>query len=538
MVACLLAGLAAVPLSAGDIPGFTWKGKPNFPGFARGMTLGPDGNLWLTDADANAIGRVAQDGTVVDDYKLGTYTGFPIPTANAFPVPITAGPDGNLWFVELNNGGKLGRCTTAGIITEFALPGPSGSQWAIASGLDGNVWLSNSPNNGSSVARILKVTPAGQATAFPLPAGVGAGELAAGPDGTMWFIERNATASGIGRITPAGVITDFWLTSKNTVMDITLGQDGHLWFTESNANKIGRITIDGVITEFSIPEVGSYPWGIASGSDGNIWFTEYDAHKLGQLVVSTTTDQGQATFNDSGTWTFYQAVALVPLLPARGTGNVALRRLGSAPTPAAATDATACPPVAVALLTAATGNGNAYEIDAAAPEVCAELGVEHFFTDYFSVRGHGQDRQEIILPVENLGPSPSEDVTFQVVISPSTSDIEVLLARARFQEAPGLSSSFYDCAEEASWSSSNTEFLCVANHVPPDPKGRPTGYLDITLQPPCVEGEVTITACLSAATPDPDPRDNCIHETLTLICTPGQTVQPGDAPVSIPRRGR
>jgi virginiamycin B lyase len=198
----LVAGLAAVHSSAGDIPGFTWKGKPNFPGFARGMTLGPDSNLWLTDADANAIGRVALDGTVVDDYKLGTYTGFPIPTANGFPVPITAGPDGNLWFVELNNGGKIGRCTTTGVITEFALPGPSGSQWAIASGLDGNLWLSNSPSDAVHVARILKVTPDGIATPFPLATGISVGNLVAGPDRNIWFVERSATVSGIGRITP------------------------------------------------------------------------------------------------------------------------------------------------------------------------------------------------------------------------------------------------------------------------------------------------------------------------------------------------
>ena len=41
----LLACLAAAPLAADEIPGFTWKGKPNFPGFARGMAAGPDGHI-------------------------------------------------------------------------------------------------------------------------------------------------------------------------------------------------------------------------------------------------------------------------------------------------------------------------------------------------------------------------------------------------------------------------------------------------------------------------------------------------------------
>src|SRR3954469_5047322 len=32
---------------------------------------------------------------------------------------------------------------------------------------------------------------------------------------------------------------------------ITVGPDGNLWFTERGANRIGRITLAGVVTEFS-----------------------------------------------------------------------------------------------------------------------------------------------------------------------------------------------------------------------------------------------------------------------------------------------
>ena len=41
------------------------------------------------------------------------------------PTSITAGPDGNLWFTEYY-GGRIGRITRAGVITEFALGSPLG----------------------------------------------------------------------------------------------------------------------------------------------------------------------------------------------------------------------------------------------------------------------------------------------------------------------------------------------------------------------------------------------------------------------------
>ena len=57
-----------------------------------GITAGPDGNLWFTEADAGKIGEINPTTHAI--------TEFPIPYANANPVGITAGPDGNLWFTD------------------------------------------------------------------------------------------------------------------------------------------------------------------------------------------------------------------------------------------------------------------------------------------------------------------------------------------------------------------------------------------------------------------------------------------------------
>ncbi len=516
----LLACLAATQLGAGDIPGFTWKGKPNFPGFARGMTSGPDGNLWLTDADHNELGRVAQDGTVVDDYKLGTYTGFPIPTANSFPRPITAGPDGNLWFVELNNGGKLGRCTTAGSITEFPLPGPSGPDWEIAAGPDGNLWLSNSRNNSSTVARLLKVTPQGAATPFPLAAGISVFTLVGGADGNIWFIEKNATTGAIGRITPEDVVTDFWLAANHFAADLTLGPDGNIWFTESSANMIGRITLDGVITEFAIPIPNSYPRGIASGVDGNIWFTEYDAHKIGQLVVATATDQGQATFNDSGSWTFYQAVALIPLT---GTGAnagtlVELGMRGESALPAIAT-APPCSRIAFIVLESSSGTSNAEEIAANAPDACAGLYLG--MVPSFAVRDPAsRTKGHFYVYARNFGPDTARSV--RIIARKLSLDAQVAGFKAD------------------SWAGTDCEKVdsqTVACSVPELAKYEAVG-VDVQVQVSPGVLSFTVFGLALAATPDPEPKDNFRTERITRSAFTDDTLptEPGLV-VLIPVRG-
>jgi Planctomycete extracellular len=113
---------------------------------------------------------------------------------------------------------------------------------------------------------------------IPTPSSFPAG-ITAGPDGNLWFTE--GFANKIGRITTSGAVTEFPTSSGPS--GITAGPDGNLWFTEPEANKIGRITTSGAVTEFPIPTPASGLVRITAGPDGNLWFTEEDANKIGQL---------------------------------------------------------------------------------------------------------------------------------------------------------------------------------------------------------------------------------------------------------------
>ena len=101
------------------------------------ITLGPDGNMWLSDDGNNAIDSITPDGVV---------TQYPIPTPNAFPEGITSGPDGALWFTE-NNTNAIGEITTTGQITEYPLPAGSTGPNEIAAGPNGTLWFSEQNNN-------------------------------------------------------------------------------------------------------------------------------------------------------------------------------------------------------------------------------------------------------------------------------------------------------------------------------------------------------------------------------------------------------
>ena len=108
--------------------------------------------------------------------------------------------------------------------------------------------------------------------------------ICAGPDGNVWFVE--ASADKIGKITPAGAITEYALPlGFSFPQDICSGPDGALWFTEPNSDKIGRITTAGAITEYPVAMV-SAPSGICEGPDGALWFTCNGSDKIGRITTA------------------------------------------------------------------------------------------------------------------------------------------------------------------------------------------------------------------------------------------------------------
>jgi virginiamycin B lyase len=66
-----------------------------------------------------------------------------------------------------------------------------------------------------------------------------------------------------------------------------------MWFTEYetvgsyhvSASKIGRITMNGNITEYAKIDQSSAPTTIVQGPDKNMWFVETNANRTGRVAL-------------------------------------------------------------------------------------------------------------------------------------------------------------------------------------------------------------------------------------------------------------
>ena len=321
-------GLEARRLLAVAIQEFPTPVPASFP---VGITTGPDGNLWFTDQGfASQTGRIG-----VINPSTHSVTEFLIPTTPSSPVAITTGPDGNLWFTDRGSntpfdGGKVGFINPAThSIREFAVgTGTFASPGAITTGADGNLWFTD----GSNLAEINPTTYA--ITVHPFPDQSGGGGITAGPDGNLWFTAGNK----VGTINPTTLaIQEFPVASPNShPVAITSGADGNLWFTEindsTNDNSIGMIDpTTHIISEFRLTPgvIGNLP-AITAGPDGNIWFTDRDLSNVtpnspGKIGTISTTTHLITEYSISAPGTLLNGIATGPdgnLWYANGAGSI------------------------------------------------------------------------------------------------------------------------------------------------------------------------------------------------------------------------
>ena len=224
-----------------------------------GITSGPEGNLWFTNIEGK-IGRITTTG-VITEYPVGEH---------ARPKAITRGPDGNLWFTSgsLVSSGSIGKITPSGVVTEY--PTEDSEPSAITQGPDGNLWFTAQPNN-----LIGKITPAGEVTIYTYSpsvynSNIYEGNITSGPEGALWFTvpegSDNFNGNLIGKITTAGVASVFTAPKKGLLTSVTLGPNGNLWYTNRNDSaseyeegsaRIGEVNFEASEGEHHPPEPGT-----------------------------------------------------------------------------------------------------------------------------------------------------------------------------------------------------------------------------------------------------------------------------------------
>ena len=206
---------------------------------AQGSVLvaGSDGNLWVSGLNGTIV-RVVP-GTCAQTV-FGSSS--PVPGANS----LALGSDGAVWFAQGSPGlgvqGYIGRISTSGIVTMYPAPSTPPSIYSIpidiTAGPDGNLWYIDWGSN-----KVGRVTTSGAITEFgPQAITDGTGvqpiqsALTTGPDGALWF----ATGSGVGRISTDGRMTNYPGISP---YGLILGSDHALWGQTFFTGQIVHIAI-------------------------------------------------------------------------------------------------------------------------------------------------------------------------------------------------------------------------------------------------------------------------------------------------------
>lgn len=128
-------------------------------------------------------------------------------------------------------------------------------------------------------------------TVFPVPtSNAGLGRITTGPDGTMWFVEKDAKR--FGRITPSARITEWPLYAENEYADaesIDVAADGTVWVVYNGGNYAAAVTFDAagspafLVYDFD----GRYGGEVRADPAGRAWVTmNYD--ESGVAVLDPT----------------------------------------------------------------------------------------------------------------------------------------------------------------------------------------------------------------------------------------------------------
>jgi len=225
---------------------------------------------WFTEFDTNCVGKITTTGVIIE---------FATSVNPLSSVPALTGTraSGDVWFGTDFNG--IGRIKPTGRVTFFNIANNSAQATALALDKSGNIWYIEWAGNSVGF-----ITPAGGGAAFNVGQGGGSFGIALGPDGRIWFADP--TNKRIGRINTNGAGLKYFSRGLTGDPDsITAGPDGNLYFGEFSP-AIGRITTNGMITEFPVPaKLGSFPvLSLTTGPDGNIWFANNDHSQIGKLI--------------------------------------------------------------------------------------------------------------------------------------------------------------------------------------------------------------------------------------------------------------
>jgi len=290
---------------AGRTRGFSGDGGPATSAqlyYPFGITVAPDGSLYIADTDNDRIRRVGSDGiiTTVAGNGIRGFSGDGGPATSAqlySPYGMTVAPDGSLYIADSNNH-RVRRVGPDGIITTAA----------------GTAEIGFSGDGGLATSAKLRM---------PI-------DISVAPDGSLYIADTNN--SRIRRVGPDGIITtvagtgeigfsgdDDPATSAQLwhPFSIAVGPGGGLFIADMGNHRIRRVDPFGIITTVAGNGTEGFsgdggpatsaqlytPYGMTVAPDGSLYLVTYDnrIRRVGQDgIITTVAGNGTRGFSGDG----------------------------------------------------------------------------------------------------------------------------------------------------------------------------------------------------------------------------------------------
>jgi streptogramin lyase/ribosomal protein L24E len=293
-----------------------------------GITTGPDGNLWFTDAGENLGAGAPAPKNQIERYdpNTGALAQFPNGEHDTVSVAIATGSDGNLWSANeaAGSGNDIVRTTPSGVSTIYGIHNPPGATGVtgttlsgptgVVGGPDGKIWFTE--YGAGAIGQIDPACPNPDGSKsnpcerdFPLPGGLAnpgvtstavtefPQAITSDPaNGLVWVTVQNS--KNIYGIDMNGHIAKTANIGLPELDGITMGPDGNVWYTQEHGTHgsgsvIGRVNPTSgleIQPRFTVPDLGggkiANPSAITAGPDGNLYFIDQGNNAIGQISVA------------------------------------------------------------------------------------------------------------------------------------------------------------------------------------------------------------------------------------------------------------
>jgi virginiamycin B lyase len=203
------------------------------PSAPNDLALDKHGNVWFTELNADALGRLDTHSGLIQQFPLSTKKS----VQKLNPYGIDVDPQSMVWFTETskNHVGRLD--PTTGQIRYFTIQGSATPLMEIASDARGIIWITS-----FSSGLLLSLNP------------------------------------NTGKFIP------YYAPSTGGLYGITITPTNQVWVTITADNVIARLDVAANrFIYYSIPTSGSLPLGVVVGANNTLWFTEAGRDKIGML---------------------------------------------------------------------------------------------------------------------------------------------------------------------------------------------------------------------------------------------------------------